>query len=183
MISGPTIKVASGKYVNVAFIGPDDIDIESIAQSLAMTTRFRGHIPRFYSVAEHSLHCMWTANRFGVPRTALLAILMHDAAEAYIGDLPKPLKQLVPDFVALENQIHRAIGAKYGIDFELHHATVKRFDNMLLKAERMAFWPDDHSEWEGLGSIEDAAVPFSFYGPETGKEAFLRSARTLGVRT
>ncbi|MDP3133715.1 MAG: phosphohydrolase, partial [Burkholderiaceae bacterium] len=75
----------------------DGIDIEDIAHGLAYQCRFNGQTSAFYSVAQHSL---MVADL--VPPALRRAALLHDAAEAYLGDMVKPLKALVPDFGHIE---------------------------------------------------------------------------------
>ncbi len=87
-----TIKVAAGHYVDLANPDPATIEIRSIAAGLSKICRFSGQCPRFYSVAEHSLHAAALADFLCVPDEAKAAVLLHDAAEAYIGDMVKPLK-------------------------------------------------------------------------------------------
>jgi 5'-deoxynucleotidase YfbR-like HD superfamily hydrolase len=90
---------------------PEQIDIIDIAHALSMLCRWNGHIGRFYSVAEHSIHVASL-----VPDKAKLWALMHDAAEAYVGDLPKPIKDFIPDFEHAELNIQRVIQDKYQIE-------------------------------------------------------------------
>lgn len=106
-----------------------EICIEDIAHALANTCRFGGHCKAFYSVAQHSL----LVSRFCTE--APLQGLMHDAAEAYIGDMVRPLKQDMPDFRRVEESIWRAICGKFDLEPRLH-AEVKEMDNVALVTER-----------------------------------------------
>lgn len=89
---------------------PEDIDIKDIAFSLANQCRFNGHVP-FFSVAEHSI-----AVAARLPPAMQLAGLMHDAAEAYLSDIPSPIKQYLPDYQAMEIKVQDAINQKFGIE-------------------------------------------------------------------
>jgi hypothetical protein len=106
-----------------------DIDIRDIAHSLAMQCRFNGHCARFYSVAEHSVR---------VSRAVGLAWamwgLLHDAAEAYVGDLPRPVKQQLPAFSTMEDRILREIVSRFGLSWPMPDA-VREADDMLLVTE------------------------------------------------
>jgi len=128
MVDG-CIRTSTGKYINYTNVNPDDICIEDIAHALSMQCRFGGHLPHFYSVAQHSVHCSQLVH----PDYALEALL-HDASEAYMLDIPKPLKNLLPDYEFLEENIMRVISEKFGIDHPLNKP-VKAADALMLKLE------------------------------------------------
>lgn len=117
----------SGKLLDFANPKPESIDIIDIAHSLANQCRFSGHIQSFYSVAEHSCKVAEM-----VPQKYKLAALLHDAAEAYITDIPRPLKYfLAGKIVKLENKILKLIAEKYGFDFPIHKKVWQADDKML----------------------------------------------------
>lgn len=144
------IHTASGGKLD--FINPDpaQINIRDIAVGLSNTCRFSGQIPnnRWYSVAEHSINCALTAERDGLSPKQCLAILMHDASEAYLCDLSRPLKSLVPQYRDIENRIQEAIGQRFGINFDDYHEVIKKYDNEALFAEKNFFFPGV-GEWDG----------------------------------
>jgi len=82
------IQTISGRKFPLAEPDPNQIDIEDIAHALSMLCRFNGHCTQFYSVAEHSMHVSHE-----ISNDLALAGLLHDAAEAYLGDVPSPLKK------------------------------------------------------------------------------------------
>jgi len=83
------IRTFTGKYVNVFEPTLEMICIEDIAHALSMQCRFGGHLPYFYSVAQHSINCS-----FLVDTPCLkLEVLMHDASEAYLLGIPSPIKK------------------------------------------------------------------------------------------
>ena len=82
----------TGKRIDVLRVQPDDVCIEDIAHSLALQCRFNGHTPRFYSVAEHSVRVSELCEKIGYNRETRLMALLHDAAEAYLGDIIRPVK-------------------------------------------------------------------------------------------
>ncbi|MEM4379972.1 MAG: hypothetical protein QXL01_04720, partial [Thermoplasmatales archaeon] len=84
----PWIETYSGKKFD--YLAQSELDIEDIAHALSNLCRFNGHTRVFYSVAEHSVNVSSM-----VPPELKIAALLHDAAEAYIGDVPSPLKQLI----------------------------------------------------------------------------------------
>ncbi|HAF5811207.1 TPA: HD family hydrolase, partial [Salmonella enterica] len=101
------IQTLSGKQFDYLSATIDDIDIEDIAVALSNICRFSGHLPKFYSVAQHSVLCSQLVS----PEFAFEA-LMHDAAEAYCQDIPAPLKALLPDYREIEKRTDQLIRFK-----------------------------------------------------------------------
>ncbi len=174
-----TIKVAAGHYVNLVAPDPASIEVQSIAAALSKVCRFGGHCPQFYSVAEHSIHATAMAASEGFGGDALVAVFLHDAAEAYIGDMVKPLKVTMPQYGEAEQRMEAAIEAAFGIEFGRFTDTIKRFDRAMLKAEKVTMWPEDTEKWAGFGEIEDREVKFQFWAPNEAEMQFLAMARTL----
>ena len=118
------IETVGGKKFPFLNPQPDDIDIKDIAFSLANQCRFNGHVP-FFSVAEHSV-----AVAARLPAHLQLAGLLHDAAEAYLSDIPSPIKRYLPDYKVLETTVQDAIYAKYNIVLTEEQAIeIKQADN------------------------------------------------------
>lgn len=97
------------------FLNPkiEDIEIEDIATALSKICRFNGHCSIPFSVAEHSVYVSKYLEAQDIHRDFARVGLLHDAAEAYIGDMVTPLKVLFPEFSALENRILKLVFAKY----------------------------------------------------------------------
>ena len=93
--------------------------------------------------AEHCVHATGLAAAEGFRGADLVAILLHDAAEAYCGDMVKPLKIMMLEYAAVERRLEAAIEKAFGIDFKAHETAIKRFDRAMLKAEKIAMWPND----------------------------------------
>lgn len=109
------VRTISGKAVNILNPDPDSIDLRDVAWSLSKQCRLNGHTPVFYSVAEHTLNLVYyllDKNRQDLVPYALL----HDAAEAYLGDIPSPVKKLLPEFKAIEDNILKVILTKFGLE-------------------------------------------------------------------
>jgi hypothetical protein len=140
------IQLSTGIEVDVFNITPDQVRIEDIRNSLSKICRYGGHCSYFYSVLEHSLHVVDLMEFVGVTdRALLLEGLLHDAAEAYIGDIPRPLKNVAP-FHAFNHSdavISQTIMHKFGAntiadsnEYKMSDA-VKYADDMMLFIE----WP------------------------------------------
>lgn len=106
------IRTYTGRYVDPFDPKPDDIVIEDIAHALSNLCRFGGHTKCFYSVAEHSLLCAVL-----VPGEHKLAALLHDASEAYLVDIPTPIKNRLPGYVEAEDRLMKVIAEKFGFKY------------------------------------------------------------------
>lgn len=124
------IQTASGRRFDLIVPTPSMIDVSDIATALSNICRFTGHVREFYSVAQHSV-----AVSYLVPETLALPALLHDAAEAYVGDVSRPLKQLLPDYRQVEARVWAAVAMAFDIDRELDPA-IKRADTIALLTER-----------------------------------------------
>jgi hypothetical protein len=125
---------------------PEDICIEDIAHALACENRYGGHLPEPYSVAHHCLLAAWIARDIlGGDRADVRDTLMHDAAEAYLKDIPRPLKRSLPGYKEIEHGVEAAIAAKFGLRFPMP-PIVKRADEMALAIERRDLFPASHQQ-------------------------------------
>lgn len=172
----PDILVRSGCYFD--FVAPEnnEVLISDIAHALSHICRFAGHTRSFYSVAQHSV----LASRI-VPEEDAMAALLHDAAEAYLGDVARPLKQLLPDYKAIEARIEADVFAKLGLPVPLPKS-VKYADLVLLATEQRDLMPAHDDEWcliSGITPLIDRIEPWT---PEYAKEAFIRRHQELSAR-
>lgn len=121
----------SGRKVDVFNPTPESLDIQDIAHALSMICRFGGHIKEFYSVAQHSILVSYICNK----KYALQG-LMHDATEAFCGDVIRPIKRNIQFFIDMENGLHNAINVKFKLHWnDLIHRSIKRADNIALLTE------------------------------------------------
>ncbi len=114
---------------------PEEMHIEDIAHALSNTCRFNGHISRFYSVAEHSVHMADQLSDKG--KNTQRWALLHDATEAYIGDMVRPLKHssVLEAFRDTEDVIHICVAKKFGLSITIPKL-VHEMDNVMCSTER-----------------------------------------------
>lgn len=136
------INLYSGKKLNLLDPKPEMIDIEDIARGIARKPHFGGHSPGFFSVAQHSLMVCHFMQEAGITDAKLLLLgLLHDAPEAFIGDMPKPLKVHLPFFCEVEDRIMKAICIKYELDFS-RMQEIKPFDIEVQDLEYRQFYKE-----------------------------------------
>lgn len=174
LVQNPSILTADGEYFNFLDPDPKHFTLNAIAQGLSNTCRFAGQCKTFYSVAEHSVH----VSRLVPPEFALHALL-HDAAEAFIGDVPTPLKRLLPDFQKIERNIEAALFRHFGLP-ETLPKEVKQADRQMLEVERRPLF-DRHDPWDDSEGLELPTVWMEMYGPAQARAMFLGRACELGL--
>lgn len=174
----PVIETFDGHYFNLLRPCPSTISVTAIAHALSHLCRFTGHTRHFYSVAQHSLLVSLV-----VPDVFAREALLHDAAEAYIGDVSSPLKRLLPDYAAIEANVEGVIADRFGLPWtpEARHA-VKRADMILLATERRdLFDAPMGDEWEILVGTSPLDMTVSPVSPEKARRGFLERAEELGL--
>ncbi len=130
-------RTAKGIKFNILHPEPEMIDVKDIAKGLAYKPHFSGFSPQYFSIAEHSLLVQKIiANVFPKNYTLQLEALLHDASEAYTGDMIKPLKNLLPNFVIIEKRIQEVIYNRFGIT----PIGVKKADNIAQDIEAAVFF-------------------------------------------
>ena len=170
----------TGKKFDFLNISRDNIDIQDIAHALSRICRFNGHCDLFYSVAEHSVILSEWFEEQGDQQLAYNA-LMHDAAEAYTGDMTRPLKQLIKErtygyqFSDIEAEIEGEIACKYGLVYPCSHPAIVEADLRLLIAEGNILnraW--DTSEWTdpALKDLKPLVYQLKAWTPNEAREAF-----------
>ena len=146
---------------------PDAIDIDDIAHSLSMLCRYNGHCLRFYSVAEHSVLLSHTVD----PENAKWA-LMHDATEAYFGDMVRPLKHQMPAFMAAEDNLEAVIAGKFGLCLPMP-AQVKEHDTRIVVDEREQNMAPSSLPWLLLDGYRSLGVTIQCWSPDRAKAEFM----------
>ena len=146
---GPYLQTVSGRFVNPFDPDPEQLDIGDIARALANVCRFGGHCRSFYSVAQHSVIVSELVEQRGGDVEDVFAALMHDATEAYLGDMPHPIKHRSPlgaAFKEAEDHLEAVLRARFNIKAEVPE--IKKVDRALLATERKALsgegwhWPE-----------------------------------------
>lgn len=107
------IKTYSGVMFDPLLPDPEKIRIQDIAHSLSMLCRANGHFKSFYSVGQHSINCMLEAAARGYSERVQLACLLHDASEAYLSDVTRPVKKELPKYLEIETPLQETIWNKY----------------------------------------------------------------------
>jgi hypothetical protein len=145
---------------------PEEIFIEDIAHALAMQCRYAGHTNRFYSVAQHS----YIVSK-NLPRPLALQGLLHDASEAYLIDVPRPIKGYLTNYLQIEKLVERAIAQAFGLPFELD-PLVKEIDSRILVNEQKYFMKPQAAPWHLPDQGVDYFVTDS-WAPSTAEHMLL----------
>lgn len=158
--NGTLIEISNGRLVDVENLQDDDITYGVIAHSLARKCRFGGHCRTVINVAEHSCHVADYVYEYSCGSAICsLAALLHDGSECYLVDLPRPLKLLFPEYVALEKKVETRIYERFGIELtDYMHEIIKRGDNSVLKAEAQLEMPSRAENWGGMNEINAANI-------------------------
>lgn len=167
------ILTSSGRIFDYRSPRPSMIDIGDIARGLSCESRFNGHTRAFYSVAQHATIASWL-----VPQPFALEALLHDASEAYLKDLPSPLKALCPDYRAIEARVDAAIRARFGLP-PTPSREVKVVDLMMLATEKRDLMPACPMPWPCLDGIEPFRPVIVPWRPEDAEKAFLETFERL----
>lgn len=144
------------KYVNVFDPKPEMFCIEDIAHALSHQCRFGGHLPEFYSVAQHSVICAKLAS----DKNKLTA-LMHDSSEAYLLDIPRPIKGRILNYYEIEDNLMKCLSSVFGFTHPMPNE-VKEIDDLMLR-----------NEWEAL-MLRNMEYPVpECWSPSSAKQKFL----------
>ena len=167
------ITTYTGKHFDP--VNPDmtQVNIQDIAHALSMLCRANGHFPTFYSVGQHSINCMKEAQAKGYSQKVQLGCLLHDASEAYLSDVTRPVKQELPRYKEIEAPLQEAIWNKWLPSplTEQERAQVFSIDDAILIHEFLALMDTKLTD-----SIPELASKptFSFTGFEACSREFLQ---------
>jgi hypothetical protein len=150
---------------------PEDVCIEDIAHALSMKCRYSGHSKIFYSVAEHSVHVSHY-----LPDGLKLWGLLHDSGEAYLPDVPRPIKPFLTGFKGMEDAIMLAVCERYGLCLQ-EPSMVKRVDTAILADEMAQIMGPPPADWY----LPEGALGVTIEGwlPERAEKEFLKRFERL----
>lgn len=174
LVSGPVIALFGGSYLNLVAPEASVITMPTIAHALGNLCRFTGHSNKFYSVAEHS----YWGSRSIDPKFSR-EFLMHDAAEAFIGDVSSPFKGLLSDYKRIEHGLNQAIAARFGLRYPWPDE-VKEMDLRMLKTERLQLMSAPGT-WDVLADVEHLPIQLRCWFPAEAKKKFLNRWSALSV--
>jgi len=170
------IGLLSGGQFNYNKPEESDVTLDDLASALSNICRFSGHLPTFYSVAQHLVN----TSRI-VPVEFAFTALMHDTSEAFTNDIPTPLKWALPIFKDLEVKIESAMSKKFDFQYP-YPVEVKQADTEMLILEKTyvkkddSYWP--HYDGIEVGHLKDL-VDLKGWKPGRAKKEFLRRYREL----
>jgi hypothetical protein len=154
---------------------PAAVRIEDIAHALSNICRYGGHVREFYSVAQHSV----LVSRALPPHLRLWGLL-HDAAEAYVGDIPRPLKRHLVGYDGIESSVMAAIVTALGLSPATMPPAVKTVDEAIIADEARALMPGRAKYWpRPHGSLKIDIIAWS---PPIAREAFIAEYRAIMVK-
>ena len=179
---GPYLQTVSGRFVNPFDPDPEQLDPGDIARALANVCRFGGHCRPFYSVAQHSVIVSELVEARGGDVEDVFAALMHDASEAYLGDMPHPIKHRSPlgaAFREAEAGLEAVLRERFSIKADVPE--VKRVDRALLATERRVL-SGESWDWPELEGVEALDVELVAWPPDEAERAFTARFKELQAR-
>lgn len=159
-INMATMNTYTGKKIDPMNMTSEDVSIQDIAHALSLTCRGGGHVSYFFSVAQHSINCMKEAKARGWSERLQLACLLHDASEAYISDIIRPVKVHLSNYLEIEGSIMNVILERFGLaDLnEEENAMWKQIDDEMMNFELKNFMKGEEYRIVGnLISVPDKA--------------------------
>ena len=169
----PAVSTKSGRRVALLNPSPAQIVIGDIAHGLAHQCRFNGQTSKFYSVAQHSFLVASI-----LPRELRLAGLLHDASEAYLGDVVQPLKDLLPEYQSIEANFCKVLGERFGVNLQ-HNDAIRHADLVVLATERRDLMPMDTADWSSIAGITPMSRTIKPMSPDAAAAQFMEMFFTL----
>lgn len=163
------IQTYTGKKVNVPYMTKEDFDIIDVAHSLSLTCRYSGHCLKFYSVAEHSIIVAHLLEQYSL-KDALWGLL-HDAGEAYFGDVVSPIKVLLPDFKLMEDNFLFSISNWFYLDWPMSRL-IRDMDKQVLRMEQQSLMKKTDWIWDETKNIKNLPYTLKAYERQIFGSAF-----------
>lgn len=155
-----TMNTYTGNKIDPMNMTTSDISIQDIAHALSLTCRGGGHVSYFFSVAQHSINCMNEAKARGWSERLQLACLLHDASEAYISDIIRPVKAHLSNYLEIESSIMNVILERFGLAdlSEEENAMWKQIDDDMMNFELKNLMKGEaHRNTDNLSSVPAVA--------------------------
>ena len=160
-----------------------DVDIEDIAHALSLQCRYAGHCNNFYSVAQHSVLGVWLMDDENELSSYQKLFLMHDAPEAYIGDMIRPMKVYSPAYKETEEAVNAVVMRAFDLPSEMP-PLIKHYDNVMCTWEKKYLLPNA-DEWHNMPDISNISMteqPIRSWTPVKAKNLFLETFDILFVK-
>jgi hypothetical protein len=172
-MKSPTILLHSGEYLNLLDPKSSKFSIEDIAHGLSMTCRFNGQCNYFYSVAEH---CVFMSHQ--IQTEYAFEALMHDASEAFLGDIVTPLKKILPAYQEIEKSFERQIALRYNLPMKMS-PQVKKADTRMCVTEKQQLM-NNFDVWdEGMRDVLPYNIDLPCWPSDYAKQMFLQTYERL----
>lgn len=168
---GAFMQAYTGRQVWPMDMRAEDFDILDIAHALSLQTRYGGHCLRFYSVAEHSvLIARWLRDN-GHDAVTVLKGLMHDGTEAFLVDVPRPLKAFLPGYKEIEAKLWTDLTSWLGLGNNMPPAVKEADDRILFDERAQNMAPGNYQG--GWPIAEPLGIDLQFWSPQEAEAIFL----------
>lgn len=178
------LKTYTGKSFYPALPDPELICIEDIAHALSNICRFAGHCRDFLSVSEHTQNVYLDIAQRTSDKDLWKTAFLHDATEAYVIDLPSPIKNMCENYREIERRVADAITERFNLKYPIdpHHPMIKESDIRVFKTERLELFDKPKiGEKDWCMGIRPADVKIRCLPPKEAKGSFLKHAKELGL--
>jgi len=178
--NGDWIQTANGRVFWPIDPRPEEVHLDDIAHALAHQVRFAGHCRGAYSVAQHCVLVAQLAQRMTTMQHIVKAALLHDASEAYVIDVPRPLKPFLAGYKEIESRVQDAIAIRFGLEpgcFD--DPLIKHCDNVMLSTERRDIMAEPPRAWLTLPDPDSHVI--RVWDWAEARDKFLAAAETLGI--
>ena len=141
----------SGKKFDPMHMNSEDVSLEDLAHALSLLCRGGGHLKYFYSVGQHSINCMKEARARGWSKRVQLACLLHDASEAYLSDITRPLKKHLEVYLQAESKLQNMVYGMFlgELPNEQEREQIDSVDNVMLYHEFLHYTSEELSNYKG----------------------------------
>lgn len=156
---------------------PEMVDIDDIARALSMQCRFNGHVSAFYSVAQHSVHV--SEHLKHLPARGRMQGLLHDATEAYVGDVVRPLKRLMPIYATMEERVWLAVCEHFDITETMHPDVLMADEQMLIREAKEILPVDILTDWDENAGPSQIVNTIDPWLPGKAEQMFLSEYRAI----